>query len=249
MVGRLVGPARVAQQLGCHTELDGNASLQFLNTCTVRADTIALGVEVLDTASRIVGDVAEKLRAAKKSAKLAVDDAQEADTRRDRAQEAMLDAQQEAQAARLRATFAQTTGVSSSFLLPNVGATAEETRALREAEAADQQAAAAQRSRDLAQGDVEDAQRAGDSAEREYKEAADDAARQIAALLYLTPQFIGPTGAAAAATGGPGAPEALVPFSTRPGALRPATRKPMTTPGVSGTRSGISAAGTMPKRR
>ena len=196
---------------------EGFGNLQFFNSCTVQADTIALGVDVLDTASKIVAEVAEKLRAAKKAAKLAVDDAQEADTRRGRAEDAMQDAEQEALAARLRATFARTTAASSSPLLPNPAASAEETHALKQAEAADQQAAAAQRSRDRAQGDLENAQRAGNNAEREYTDAADDAARMIASLIQLTPQFIGSTGAAAAATGGPGAPEALVPFSTRTG--------------------------------
>jgi hypothetical protein len=202
----------------------GVAKLQFANRLFSHADVMAGGSSVLQIAAQVVSELASKLEAVKRATGAAVEDAKQADTRRDTAEREMESAKEDARAAQFRAMEAERAmALSSALGTPDMGADANRSAALQDAAAAEQRAAGAQRARERALADLEDAQRAGNKAVDEYREACRDAANQLSALIAATPQAVPVTGIPVGAVGGPGAPILVAPIGTRTGGLKPAT--------------------------
>jgi hypothetical protein len=193
----------------------GTASLSYANRCVNHADAIAAGGEVMQIAAGIVNELAAELRTAKKLTEAALEDAKQADSRRQAAERELEDAQADAAAARYRAVqIDQAAAMTALTGTPDPFADAARSQALADADAADQRAATAERARDRAIADLQDAKRAGNKAEQEYENAADSAAGKIAALVGLLPEALGATSIPAGYTGGPGAPAPVAPMGT-----------------------------------
>jgi hypothetical protein len=189
----------------------GTASLHFADRCVSHADAIAAGGEVMHMAAGIVDRLAGELQAAKRATKAALEDAKQADSRREAAERELRQAQADATSARYRAMeIGRAAAVSAAAGNPDPGAEVARTQALGEAYAADERAAAAERARERAAADLEEAQRAGNRAEREYEEAADAAAGKIGALAGLLPRPLGTTSIPA----GYGGPAPVAPAGT-----------------------------------
>ena len=189
----------------------GTASLHFADRCVSHADAIAAGGEVMQMAAGIVNRLAGDLQEAKKATKAALEDAKQADSRRETAERELEQAQADAGSARYRAMeIGRAAAVSAATGNPDPGAEVARSLALAEAEAADERAAAAERARERAVADLEEAKRAGNRAEREYEEAADAAAGKIGALAGLLPQPLGVTSIPA----GYGGPAPVAPAGT-----------------------------------
>ena len=172
----------------------GTASLQFANRCVSHADAIAAGGEVMQMAAGIVNRLAGELESAKKMTKAALEDAKQADSRRESAERQLEQARADAATARYRAMeIGRAAAVSATVGNPDPGAEVARSQALADAYAADDRAAAAERARERAVADLEEAQRAGNRAERQYEEAADAAAARIGALAGLLPRPLGVT--------------------------------------------------------
>lgn len=170
----------------------GTASLTFADRCVSHADAMAAGGEVMHMAAGIVNRLAAELESAKKATKAALEDAKQADSRRETAERELQQAQADAATARYRAMeISRAAAVSAATGNPDPGAEVARSQALADAYAADDRAAAAERARERAVADLEEAQRAGKRAEREYEDAADAAAGRIAALVGLLPQPLG----------------------------------------------------------
>jgi hypothetical protein len=189
----------------------GTASLSFADRCVSHADAIAAGGEVMQMAAAIVNRLAAELQTAKKKTKAAVEDAKQADSRRETAEGELRQAQTDAASARYRAMeIGRAAAVSAAAGNPDPGAEVARSQALADAYAADERAAAAERARERAVADLEEAQRAGNRAEREYEDAADAAAAKIGALAGLLPQPLGVTSIPA----GYGGPAPVAPAGT-----------------------------------
>jgi hypothetical protein len=189
----------------------GTASLHFADRCVSHADAIAAGGEVMHMAAGIVDRLAAELQAAKRATKAALEDAKQADSRREAAERELQQAQSDASSARYRAMeIGRAAAVSAAAGNPDPGAEVARSQALAEAYAADERAAAAERARERAVADLEEAKRAGNRAEREYEEAADAAAGKIGALAGLLPQPLGVTSIPA----GYGGPAPVAPAGT-----------------------------------
>jgi hypothetical protein len=189
----------------------GTASLSFANRCVSHADAIAAGGEVMHIAAGIVNKLAAELQAAKRATKAALEDAKQADSRRETAERELAQAQADASSARYRAMeIGRAAAVSAAAGNPDPGAEVAHSQALAEASAADERAAAAERARERAVADLEEAKRAGNRAEREYEEAADAAAGKIGALAGMLPRPLGVTSIPA----GYGGPAPVAPAGT-----------------------------------
>jgi hypothetical protein len=189
----------------------GTASLSFANRCVDHADAIAAGGEVMQIAAGIVNRLAAELQAAKKATRAALEDAKQADSRRETAERELQQAQADASSARYRAMeIGRAAAVSAAAGNPDPGAEIARSQALADAGAADERAATAERARERAVADLEEAKRAGNRAERDYEDAADAAAGKIAALAGLLPQPLGVTSIPA----GYGGPAPVAPAGT-----------------------------------
>jgi hypothetical protein len=189
----------------------GTASLSFANRCVEHADAIAAGGEVMQIAAGIINGLAADLQQAKRATRAALEDAKQADSRRETAERELQQAQTDAAGARYRAMeIGRAAAVSAAAGNPDPGAAVAQSHALAEADAADLRAAAAERARERAVADLEDAKRAGNRAEREYEDACDAAAGKIAALVGLLPQPLGATSIPA----GYGGPAPVAPAGT-----------------------------------
>ena len=74
----------------------GTASLHFADRCVSHADAIAAGGEVMQMAAGIVNRLAGDLQEAKKATKAALEDAKQADSRRETAERELEQAQADA---------------------------------------------------------------------------------------------------------------------------------------------------------